>query len=99
MSRRVYLLGVGLAALIRMDFMDPDRLCRGLENPPPARTGRRQKPMADIAFACVFKVFTSRRFQCDLDDALKVGYRQERVDTERRAGVQSGKDPRILALD
>jgi transposase len=51
-------------------------LCRGLEEPPQPKTGRRWKPMADIAFACAFKVFctlSSRRFQCDLDDALSNG--------------------------
>lgn len=53
-------------------------LCRGLEDPPQPKTGRRWKPMADIVFACAFKVFctlSSRRFQCDLDDALERGYR------------------------
>lgn len=52
-------------------------LCRGLEDPPQPKTGRRWKPMADIVFACAFKVFctlSSRRFQCDLDDALERGY-------------------------
>src|SRR5262249_23307615 len=52
-------------------------LSRGLEEPPQPVTGRRWKPIADIVFACAFKVFStlsSRRFQCDLDDALERGY-------------------------
>lgn len=52
-------------------------LCRNLEDPPQPKTGRRWKPMADIVFACAFKVFctlSSRRFQCDLDDTLERGY-------------------------
>jgi transposase len=61
-------------------------LCRGLENPPQPKTGRRWKPMADIVFACVFKVystFSSRRFQCDLDDALASGYLSESMHSVR----------------
>src|SRR5438067_7228093 len=61
-------------------------LCRGLENPPQPKTGRRWKPMADIAFACAFKVFctlSSRRFQCDLDDALERGYLSESMHSVR----------------
>jgi transposase len=52
-------------------------LCRGLEEPPKTGPGRRWKPMADIVFACAFKVFStfsSRRFQCDLDETLGKGY-------------------------
>jgi transposase len=52
-------------------------LCRGLANPLQTGAGRRWKPMSDVAFACAFKVystFSSRRFQCDLDDALAQGY-------------------------
>src|SRR5439155_7138087 len=55
-------------------------------NPPPAKTGRRQKPMRDIAFACAYKVFStfsSRRFQCDLDDALEAGYLSESMNSMR----------------
>jgi transposase len=55
-------------------------LCRGLEDPPQPKAGRRWKPMADIVFACAFKVFStfsSRRFQCDLDEALAKGYLSE----------------------
>lgn len=46
------------------------------ESPQP-KTGRRRKPMADIVFACVFKVYcgmSSRRFACDLADAVGKGY-------------------------
>jgi transposase len=61
-------------------------LCRGLENPPQTGPGRRWKPMADMVFACVFKVystFSSRRFQCDLDDALAQGYLSESMHSVR----------------
>lgn len=61
-------------------------LCRGLEDPPQPKTGRRWKPMADIVFACAFKVFctlSSRRFQCDLDDALERGYLSESMHSVR----------------
>jgi transposase len=52
-------------------------LCRGLPPPPQSGAGRRWKPMADMVFACAFKVFSTfstRRFQSDLDEALKKGY-------------------------
>src|SRR5262249_4794976 len=61
-------------------------LCRGLENPPQTGAGRRWKPMGDMAFTCVFKVystFSSRRFQCDLDDALASGYLSESMHSVR----------------
>lgn len=61
-------------------------LCRGLENPPQTGPGRRWKPMADMVFACAFKVFctlSSRRFQCDLDDALAKGYLSESMHSVR----------------
>jgi hypothetical protein len=61
-------------------------LCRGLENPPQHASGRRWKPMGDIVFACAFKVFStlsSRRFQCDLDDALAKGYLSESMHSVR----------------
>jgi transposase len=61
-------------------------LCRGLETPAKTGPGRRWKPMPDIVFACAFKVFctlSSRRFQCDLDDALAKGYLSERMHSVR----------------
>ena len=51
-------------------------LCRGLANPPP-KCGREWKPMADMVFACAYKVYSTfslRRFQCDLNEATKQGY-------------------------
>lgn len=61
-------------------------LCRDLEAPPQPKTGRRWKPMADIVFACAFKVYctlSSRRFQCDLDDALQRGHLSESMHSVR----------------
>jgi len=52
-------------------------LCAGLADPPQPGPGRRRTPMADMAFACALKVFTtlsSRRFACDLADAHQLGY-------------------------
>jgi transposase len=52
-------------------------LCRDLPNPPQPGTGRRRTAMANMAFACALKVFTtlsSRRFACDLSDAHELGY-------------------------
>jgi transposase len=52
-------------------------LCRGIEEPPQAKTGRKRTLMADMVFASAFKVFStisSRRFACDLADAHKKGY-------------------------
>jgi transposase len=52
-------------------------LCRGIQEPPRAKTGRIPRPTRDAIFAIVYKVystFSSRRFQCDLDDAHAKGY-------------------------
>lgn len=52
-------------------------LCAGLADPPQPGPGRRRTKMADMAFACALKVFTtlsSRRFACDLADAHRCGY-------------------------
>ena len=52
-------------------------LCRGLPDPPQTGPGRRRTAMANMAFACALKVFTtlsSRRFACDLGDAHALGY-------------------------
>ena len=61
-------------------------LCRGLPDPPQPKTGRRWKPMADMVFACAFKVystFSSRRFQCDLNDAVEKGYLSQAMHSVR----------------
>jgi transposase len=50
-------------------------LCSGVPQPPQA-TGRPRLPLADMAFAATFKVFSrfsSRRFACDLRDAQERG--------------------------
>lgn len=52
-------------------------LCKGLQEPPAKPTGRPRTPMADVVFACAFKVYStlsSRRFNCDLEDAHGKGY-------------------------
>jgi transposase len=51
-------------------------LCRGIEEPPYV-FGRPRTPLADVAFACAFKVYStvsSRRFGSDLADAHARGY-------------------------
>lgn len=52
-------------------------LCQGLVAPVQVGPGRRCTPLADTAFAVVFKVYStlsSRRFSCDLSDAHALGY-------------------------
>lgn len=52
-------------------------LCRGVEDPPVNKVGRKRTPMADMIFACAFKVYStlsSRRFGTDLADAHERGY-------------------------
>jgi transposase len=52
-------------------------LCRGVPEPPPPRTGRRPHAAKDALFAMALKVysgFSSRRFACDLDEALARGH-------------------------
>jgi len=69
-------------------------LCRGLEDPPQPKTGRRWKPMADIVFACAFKVFStfsSRRFPCDLDDAHAKGFLSESMHAVRLCAYLESK--------
>lgn len=78
-------------------------LCRGLENLPQTGAGRRQKPMADVAFACAYKVFStfsSRRFQCDLNDALEAGYLTESMNSMRINAYMEGESltPVLQAL-
>jgi transposase len=54
-------------------------LCRGIGEPgrDPAKVGRKPVPLADAVFSCVYKVystFSSRRFNCDLEDAHAKGH-------------------------
>jgi transposase len=52
-------------------------LCRGLPNVEQKGSGRRWTPLADMVFACTFKVYTgvsSRRFACDLKEAHQRGH-------------------------
>jgi transposase len=52
-------------------------LCVGIPEPPYAGTGRKPIPIADQLFAVAFKVYSTvstRRFNCDLQDAHKRGY-------------------------
>lgn len=52
-------------------------LCRGIKEPPAAHTGRPRVPLADAVFATAYKVYStvsSRRFNCDLQDAHEAGY-------------------------
>jgi transposase len=52
-------------------------LCRGVEEPPPPRTGRRPHTLKDTIFCSVLKVystFSARRASCDLKDAHEQGY-------------------------
>jgi transposase len=51
-------------------------LCRGLPELP-SKGGRPRVPIADVVFACVFKVystFSSRRFGTDLAEAYEMGF-------------------------
>lgn len=52
-------------------------LCRGIHEPPPAKTGRPRIPLSDAVFAACFKVystFSGRRFMSDLRNAKDAGY-------------------------
>lgn len=52
-------------------------LCKGAAEPKRAKTGRPPAPMADMVFACAYKVYStfgSRRFGCDLAQAHKDGH-------------------------
>lgn len=51
-------------------------LCKNLKTPLP-KNGRPRTPMSDMVFATAFKVYSTvstRRFMCDLNDAIKKGY-------------------------
>jgi transposase len=57
-------------------------LCRDLEPPPAAKTGRRPHRVEDAVFAMAYKVysgFSSRRFDTDLSDAHAAGLLSVRV--------------------
>jgi transposase len=57
-------------------------LCKGLEQPPLPRTGRRPHCVQDAIFAMAYKVysgFSSRRFDTDLADAHAAGFLSVRV--------------------
>ena len=52
-------------------------LCRGIEEPVVKGPGRKPVRLADLTFACIFKVYSTlsaRRFTCDLQDAADKGY-------------------------
>ena len=52
-------------------------LCGGITDPPRSGCGRKPVPLADRLFATIFKVystFSSRRFNCDLQDAHERGH-------------------------
>jgi hypothetical protein len=52
-------------------------LCRGIEEPAGAKTGRKWHTLRDRIFSAAFKVystFSARRFSCDLADAHERGY-------------------------
>jgi transposase len=57
-------------------------LCKGIEEPPQKKVGRRRTLMADMVFSSVFKVYcgmSNRRYGCDLNDAFEKGYLSERL--------------------
>ena len=53
-------------------------LCRNVQEPPPRPgPGRPRLPLADLVFACAYKVYSTvsaRRFMCDLSDAQERGF-------------------------
>lgn len=52
-------------------------LCKGIVDPPQAKTGRKRSPVADMVFMCVFKIYcgmSCRRYGCDLGDAYAKGH-------------------------
>ena len=54
-----------------------DDLCKGVVDPPSNKCGRKRRPMRDMVFSTVYKVysgFSARRFGSDLDDAHDRGY-------------------------
>jgi hypothetical protein len=57
-------------------------LCRGVEEPPPPKCGRRPHRTSDALFSMALKVyvgFSTRRFACDLNDAHRRGHLSRQV--------------------
>jgi transposase/predicted nucleic acid-binding Zn finger protein len=57
-------------------------LCKGIEEPPAAKTGRPRARIADVVFMACLKIYTtlsSRRFGSDLADAHAKGYVQQKM--------------------
>ena len=51
-------------------------LCKGIQEPPAPKTGRKPTPLADMIFAAAYKVYSTvscRRFGTDLKDAQEKG--------------------------
>jgi transposase len=64
-------------------------LCRGIKEPERAKKtpGRKPVSLADQVFSCVFKVYcgmSSRRFNCDLDDAHEKGHLAKPIKNARQ---------------
>jgi transposase len=56
-------------------------LCKHLTTPT-EKTGRRRTPMSDVVFAAAYKVYSTvstRRFMCDLRDAVDRGHMSKRI--------------------
>jgi transposase len=52
-------------------------LCRGVQEPPAPKKGRKSLPIGDALFACCYKVysgFSARRFMTDMRGAVAKGY-------------------------
>ncbi len=57
--------------------------------------GRKPIPLADQAFMCAFKVystFSSRRFNCDLEDAHKKGYISRTIHPNKLCGLLESEE-------
>lgn len=70
-------------------------LCRGIEEPPREKVGRKPVPLADAVFACCYKVysgFSARRFNCDLEDAHSAGYVSRRFHPHKISGLMDNPD-------
>ena len=77
-------------------------LCRGLPDPPRGKRGPASRPTSDCIFSIVYKVystFSSRRFQCDLNDAHERGYLTERVPGMKVPHFMENEDYTPILLD